>query len=265
MTLRLMGPGFSKHPTNRPGIGITAVGQSDGWHFQAFRTNKYREYLVMSGHLVFLVGPSGAGKDSLTNYARRQLPEELDVRFARRVITRPMAAGAEQHLAVSPFQFELLREEGEFVMHWSAHGEQFGIDREIVDWMDSGATVIVTGSREYLPKALEQFPDMTVVLVTAPEDVRRTRLTGCLRVDAQAIEKRLQRSAGWTAPKAARVVELVNDGELPVAGRQLVELVKAIASAPAKAGSRRRVKAEAAAAAVTPRRKTAVVGVGARR
>ena len=220
----------------------------------------------MSGHLVFLVGPSGAGKDSLTNYARRQLPEELDVRFARRVITRPMAAGAEQHLAVSPFQFELLREEGEFVMHWSAHGEQFGIDREIVEWMDGGATVVVTGSREYLPKALEQFPDMTVVYVTAPEDIRRTRLAGCLRVDAATLESRLQRSAGWVPPQGARVVEVSNEGELATAGRQLVDLLKSIASSPAtKPGRRRTAKTAAVAAAAAPRRRTAAVGVGVRR
>lgn len=184
----------------------------------------------MSGHLVFIVGPSGSGKDSLINFARRQLPDELDVRFARRVITRPMTAGAEQHLAVSPFQFDLLRDEGEFVMSWSAHGEHFGIDREICEWLDAGATVIVAGSRHHLAQALEQFPDMTVVHVKASEEIRRARLNSCLRTDSKTVEARLQRGVDWSMPNGVKAVDLVNEGDLPTVGRQLVELIKSLAA-----------------------------------
>lgn len=183
----------------------------------------------MSGRLIFLVGPSGAGKDSLINFVRRQLPDELDVRFARRVITRPMSAGAEQHFAVSPFQFDLLRDEGEFVMHWDAHGEQFGIDREICDWLNDGATVVVTGSRHYLPKALEQFPDLTVVYVKASTEIRRARLTACLRATPEAIEARLQRGVDWKAPAGVSMIELVNEGDLPNVGRRLLDIVAGVA------------------------------------
>jgi len=187
----------------------------------------------MSGHLVFVVGPSGSGKDSLINFVRRQMPDELDVRFARRVITRPMTAGAEQHLAVSPFQFELLREEGEFAMHWSAHGEQFGIDREIIDWLAQGAVVIVVGSRLHLPKAIELFPDMKVVYVKASEEIRRARLESCLRVPNSTIEARLARGSDWTVPKGIEVLELVNEGDLPSAGRQFADMVLSLAKADA--------------------------------
>ncbi|GLR90973.1 hypothetical protein GCM10007857_76890 [Bradyrhizobium iriomotense] len=39
------------------------------------------------GHLVLVVGPSVAGKDTLIDFARAQLQSDPDFHFARRVIT----------------------------------------------------------------------------------------------------------------------------------------------------------------------------------
>ena len=40
------------------------------------------------GWLVLIVGPSGAGKDTLIKIARRNLANEGRVKFPRRVVTR---------------------------------------------------------------------------------------------------------------------------------------------------------------------------------
>ena len=43
----------------------------------------------MAGGFVFVVGPSGAGKDSLIAYARGAFADNERVIFPRRVVTRP--------------------------------------------------------------------------------------------------------------------------------------------------------------------------------
>ncbi|MGO7947103.1 phosphonate metabolism protein/1,5-bisphosphokinase (PRPP-forming) PhnN, partial [Rhizobium ruizarguesonis] len=51
--------------------------------------------------MVVVVGPSGAGKDTLMNLAARRFKGRDDVHFVRRVITRQRDAGGEDHLSVS--------------------------------------------------------------------------------------------------------------------------------------------------------------------
>ena len=52
---------------------------------------------MQTGVLVLVVGPSGAGKDTLMDAARAGLAADPRYRFARRLITRPAMAGAEDH------------------------------------------------------------------------------------------------------------------------------------------------------------------------
>ncbi|MBC7133989.1 MAG: hypothetical protein H5U16_12945 [Roseovarius sp.] len=63
----------------------------------------------MTGRIWLVVGPSGAGKDSvLAGLAARIQPED-EIMLARRVITRPcQPGGAEQHLSVTPDGFARL-------------------------------------------------------------------------------------------------------------------------------------------------------------
>ena len=54
-------------------------------------------------------------------------------------------------------------------MHWRAHGNGYGIEAEIRDWLSDGNTVVVSGSREQLPKALADFPEMLAFSSVAME------------------------------------------------------------------------------------------------
>ena len=75
-----------------------------------------------TGRLVYVVGPSGAGKDALLEYARAHLPHGAKVKFAPRWITRPADAGGERHLPLTQAEFEQRVKAGRFAMHWRAHG-----------------------------------------------------------------------------------------------------------------------------------------------
>ena len=90
-----------------------------------------------TGRLIFLVGPSGSGKDSLIDASREQLAL-AGVEIARRVITRSAEAKGEAAQGVTPEQFDTLRAQGAFAMHWRANGLDYGIPRQVDQWLAAG-------------------------------------------------------------------------------------------------------------------------------
>lgn len=65
----------------------------------------------MAGRLIYLIGPSGSGKDSLLEAARDSLLQRGG-RIVRRVITRSAEATGEAAHGVSVGQFAAMREQG---------------------------------------------------------------------------------------------------------------------------------------------------------
>ena len=57
----------------------------------------------MMGKLIWLMGPSGSGKDSLL--AELRLREQTQLLVAHRYITRDASAGSENHIALSEQEF----------------------------------------------------------------------------------------------------------------------------------------------------------------
>lgn len=162
----------------------------------------------MTGRLVAVVGPSGAGKDTLIAALIARRP---DLVRARRAITRPPDPGAEDHEPLTPEAFAERLDRGAFLFHWDAHGLRYGIPREVLDDVAAGRTVLFNGSRAALPAARAVFPGLEVVMVTAPPDLLARRLAERGRETAREIAGRLDRG-GLTPPEGAIVV--VNDGTL---------------------------------------------------
>ena len=61
---------------------------------------------VRNGVFIAVVGPSGAGKDTIIDYAREKLRDEGGVEFVRRVITRPSDAASEDHDTLADAAFD---------------------------------------------------------------------------------------------------------------------------------------------------------------
>jgi ribose 1,5-bisphosphokinase len=148
----------------------------------------------MAGRLIYLIGPSGSGKDSLLDAARERLAER-GCRIVRRVITRSAEAVGEAALGVSAQQFAGMEAQGAFALSWHANGLSYGIPREIDDWLAAGQDVLVNGSRGYLHNTRERYPDMLAVLLTVNPAVLRQRLLARGRESVAEIDQRLARNA----------------------------------------------------------------------
>lgn len=155
-----------------------------------------------------VVGPSGAGKDTLIAgaiEARRGLSPAL--RLVRRVITRPTEAGGEDFEGVSPAEFDRRRARGDFALDWQAHGLHYGLPK---DQLAGPGDVIFNGSRHALPRAMQLFDRLAVILVTAPVEVLAQRLAARGREDAADIRARLDR-AGFVLPPGIATRTVLND------------------------------------------------------
>jgi len=172
-----------------------------------------------AGRLIFLIGPSGSGKDSLIDASRDRLAA-AGVEIARRVITRSAEAKGEAAHGVTAKQFETLLAQGEFAMHWRANGLDYGIPLQVDQWLQAGRTVLVNGSRAYLAEARRRYPDLLAVLVEVKPEVLRQRLLARGRETAEEVERRLARNAGLqaTADPSVRVLDNSTDLEVAVAG-----------------------------------------------
>jgi ribose 1,5-bisphosphokinase len=175
----------------------------------------------MTGCLIFVVGPSGVGKDSLLAHARSSLQNHQEFRFARRYITRPVTAGAEDHHALGRDEFADRLAAGYFAMHWDSHGLRYGIDREIDTWLRSGHTVVLNGSRAYLNEARERYPELRVIIITASPEALALRLAQRRRESADEIIARMAHQP--PLPEGLPVIEINNDGSLETAGLALVD------------------------------------------
>jgi ribose 1,5-bisphosphokinase len=140
--------------------------------------------------LVYVMGPSGAGKDTLMAEARRRLPDRLVL--AERLVTRPVVAGSlDRH--VTEERMARLARCGRLALHWSCHGFGYGIEKAVDDSLRRGMAVLVNGSRGYFRRALAVYPALVPILITAEPGILRARLEGRAREGPGSISERLLR------------------------------------------------------------------------
>lgn len=173
----------------------------------------------MSGRFFFVVGPSGAGKDSLIAGVRALLDPTAFV-FARRVITRPAQVDAEDHDSCTQAEFLQREQAGQFLLTWQAHGLHYGLPASLLDDMGRGMHVIANGSRQMIGALQMRVPTLQVIEVTAPTAVLRTRLQARQRESAQDIDERLRR-ANLPLPEGVRSQRVMNDLSLEIGIRRL--------------------------------------------
>ena len=191
---------------------------------------------MTTGRLVYCIGPSGAGKDSLLDWLRAHLPQPCPVHWAQRTISRAAISGGEAHEGVSPTKFAALCSEHAFALHWQANGRGYGVRHAQLAPLARGHWVLLNGSRAYLTEALARFPDLVAVHITASPQVLRERLLSRGRETREEVEARVQRALAYTPPPGAASLEVHNDGALGDAGLRLLNALEKLPGWPRRSG-----------------------------
>ncbi|KAA0020377.1 phosphonate metabolism protein/1,5-bisphosphokinase (PRPP-forming) PhnN [Salinicola corii] len=151
------------------------------------------------GLLVLIVGPSGAGKDTLMERALADYACTQHIILTRRIITRPADAGGEDHQSMSESDFDTALKTGDFLIHWHAHGLRYALRADIRDDLARGRTVLANVSRKVVGTIAELRLPIAVIEVTASREIRAQRLSTRGRETTSDILGRLQ-ALDWQAP-----------------------------------------------------------------
>jgi len=173
------------------------------------------------GGFVLVVGPSGAGKDTLLRLAREELASEPRLRFARRVVTRPESA-AEAHDTLDEAGFLAALADGAFCLHWQAHGLRYGIPARYAEAARGGALVVANVSRGVVAPARAALPGVTAVEITAPPEVLAARLAQRGRAEDGDPAARLARQAS-----AEVELRILNDSTAEAGAALLLQHLRA--------------------------------------
>lgn len=150
----------------------------------------------MKGRLLYLMGASGAGKDTVLDGVKTQLGSRVYI--APRIITRHCTPTEKRAISVTPEQFQVMVTQGLLAMAWHANGLSYGIHRDIHHHLERGCDVLVNGSRAYLPQASLHFPELQPVLLHVDSETLRQRLIQRKRETQQQIQERLERNAHFS-------------------------------------------------------------------
>lgn len=179
----------------------------------------------MYGHLVLVVGPSGAGKDSVLRGAAQTFKDDPKYVFPRRIITRVANVAAEDHDSLAQHDFEILRNAGGFLLSWNAHGNCYGIPISITDQLKKGRIVSINVSRQIVADAAVMFANLAVVEITADRELRLNRIAERGREVADGAIRRAMREVS-PYPPGLKITRIENNGSLTKAIDYFVNVLR---------------------------------------
>jgi ribose 1,5-bisphosphokinase len=180
---------------------------------------------IRHGVFVAVVGPSGAGKDTVIGYAKALFADETQLEFVRRVITRPSDAASEDHDTLADAAFAEAEADGAFAISWEAHGLRYGLPAD-VDWsVSNGHVAVANVSRAIIPTLRERYANLAVVEITASPEVLAERLAMRGRESRGEVLARLARSATMSL-SGPGVTSIDNSGPREVAGERFAEVLR---------------------------------------
>jgi len=182
------------------------------------------------GRLVVVVGPSGAGKDTLIAAARTRLAGDAAFVFPLRLVTRA-ATAAEDHLTISDDDFARGVSRGDFAFWWEAHGLKYALPAALDDDLRAGRTVVCNVSRSIVSALRVRYVQLSVVLVTAPAEVLAARLASRGRTSDGDLAQRLGREAPSPAAFAPDHV-IQNVGDIAESAARLVAAIAGLGPTP---------------------------------
>ncbi|MFC0178596.1 ribose 1,5-bisphosphokinase [Thorsellia kenyensis] len=186
--------------------------------------------------IIYLMGASGSGKDTLLNALKTQKINKKTpngykntILVAHRYITRDASHQSENHISLSEEEFLFRKEAGLFMLDWYANGHFYGLGIEVKEWVSKGYDVIINGSRAHLQAAKEQLGEqLMAVCLTVSEDLLKERLIQRGRENAEQITQRLARAAQYaeTLPSYTHFID--NEGNIESSVNKLMALIRLV-------------------------------------
>ena len=177
------------------------------------------------GRLILVVGPSGAGKDTLLGLAKAACAGDDNVVFPRRAVTRE-ASPFEENEQLSLDAFRQARSQGDFAVHWEAHGHCYALSRALDDDIRAGRTVVANVSRAVVEAIRRAYADVVVISITVPPEILSQRLAARARSSDGRLADRLGRVVGDAA--SVPDVTITNVGSAEHHARELVRIIKGV-------------------------------------
>ena len=193
------------------------------WLLDTKRYARTRPDAIGPGRLVLVVGPSGAGKDTLIGGARAALSDDPAVVFPRRTVTRA-ATPFEDHDTMSPEEFRRAVAAEKFALWWDAHGHSYGIPASVDGDIRAGRAVVCNVSRTIVGFARHRYTSAVVVQVTAPAHVLAARLAQRQRDSDGNLDQRMARVPTGAEIEADVVIRNVGRPEVGV--RRLLNVIR---------------------------------------
>jgi ribose 1,5-bisphosphokinase len=165
------------------------------------------------GTLYLVVGPSGAGKDSLIDGAKAALGTDEHYIFPRRYITRPANAGGESHIPVGNDMFSTMVERGDLLLHWHAHNLRYGVPASVSEHLAQGRNVVLNVSRTVVEDARAELTPVKIIYITVSDEILAERLRNRGRESKSDIAKRVARAREYLIT-GDDVLMIDNGGEL---------------------------------------------------
>lgn len=181
------------------------------------------------GLFVAVVGPSGAGKDSLLNELRRQLAGNDAYYFPRRLITRPADGATEDHDSLSVETLEAMIARGDVALFWRAHGLAYALPTDVDRSVADGQVVIANVSRRVVRAARQRYARVLVLVITAPIAVLAERLAARGREGTEEIRRRLQRADLSFPADAGPIVTIENTGTIDAGAAAMLAAINTAA------------------------------------
>ena len=178
----------------------------------------------MTGTLVLVVGPSGAGKDSVLRFAANHFRDDRRLVFPRRVITRPADRASEDHDTVTEDVFLQRLNSGAFALNWQAHGLSYGIPKIIETHLAQDRLVAVNVSRTILETIGDRFAKYLIVEITASPEILTARIAARARKTDGDVQQRVTREVK-PSPQKQNHVTLMNEGTLIEIGTAFCDLL----------------------------------------
>ncbi|MHA1104890.1 MAG: phosphonate metabolism protein/1,5-bisphosphokinase (PRPP-forming) PhnN [Promethearchaeota archaeon] len=158
------------------------------------RLEKGDQKKVYPGWLILVVGNSGSGKDSIIKGVKEKFPLDLNnLYLAQRFITR-LSSDTEDNIAVTPEEFEKMSLQGRFALEWHIYDLDYGVPKEIDDWLEKGHLVLVNVSRSIVKEARDIYQNILVVFIEVPFEITLKRIKERARESGERLEERIQRA-----------------------------------------------------------------------